>query len=133
MVDDDGVPGEVEILRQHDAARVRSVDRRPGGGAEIGALMAAGGLAVGDRQPPEAAVRCAGNRSLKWPVPQTFGRQDRKRIGHRLGFLLDARELALRWIRHLWIHLESSRLESMPCDDERHCAVAAVVPLAVVP
>ena len=132
VIDDDGVASEIEIPSQHDAARVWSVNGRPGGGTEIGALMTAGGLAVGDRQPAEGAVRCAWHWSIKGTAPQTFGRQNRKRIGHRLRFFLDARELVLRWLTIFGSTLScrvSYRYRSTTSDT---CAVA-LAPLAVVP
>src|SRR4030095_3222875 len=101
VVDDDGVPGEIQVARDHDTAAVGSLDRCSRRRAKVRALMAARGLAVGDRQSPEAAGCRARNRRIEWPMPIAFRCDNCEGIGHRLGFLFDPRELLLRRIRQL--------------------------------
>ena len=120
MVDDHGVPRKVEILRDHDATRIGSFDRCSRGRAKVGALVATGGLAIGDRQPSEAAGRGTRNRRVEWSTPVALGCQDCECFGHHPGFLFDACELLWRWVCQLGVDLKPSCFELVALDEQRH-------------
>src|SRR5262245_20828974 len=61
VIDDHGIPREIQVLRKNDASCVGRMNGRPRGGAEVRTLMAARRLAVEDRQPAESAVRLPRN------------------------------------------------------------------------
>src|SRR5258705_7154328 len=57
VVDHDRVPGEVELVRQHDATGIGRVDRRAGRTGKIRAAVRRACLAIEDTARAEAACR----------------------------------------------------------------------------
>ena len=121
VIDDDGVPSEIEVPSQHDAAGVRSVNGRSRRGTEVRALMTAGGLAVGDRQSAEAAVavRLAPEHQRSAPADVRASRIANASAIAWASSLMRASSLS-GGFAIFGSTLKPSRLESIPFDDERH-------------
>ena len=73
VIDDDGVPGEIQLLREHDPAGVRGVNRRAGRTQEVGAAVRLTRFTIEDAPRSERAVRGPWNGSHEALGPEAIG------------------------------------------------------------
>src|SRR5580704_1922164 len=120
VVDDDGVPGIIEIFGEDDFARLGCVDRSTGGSREIHAGMRRASDAI---QNPATSEIATGNAFLKRHAKRTFPeglRRDGVVNGtHFLGIFFGALLLLRIGLDELLFHFEVFGWKFSCSDEER--------------